>query len=503
MGRSDRRIAPLLRALPVAVLPLLGAAAPCAAQGAPPELVLEPFALRGFDGVETPAHLGRLTVLADRRDPAGGTIELAFVRLASTSEHPGSPVIFLAGGPGVPGIVMGQVPVYRSLFERLRATGDVILLDQRGTGRSTPSLDCPAETSLPTDALADEERAIRALLGPLERCAARLAAEGIDPADYTTEASADDGDDLRRALGAERVSLLGFSYGTELALTVARRHPAAVDRLVLASVRPPWAVVKLPSTYDSVIASLSALAAADTAAGIEDFEGSLRRALERLADAPLEITVSHERTRAPVALRVGKVALQAILLNGLADGRAMPGQVAMVAALDRGEPELFRREVERLYNGLGRGIGMMGVAMNCSAGADAERLERAQAEAASALLGGIVNFLLVPEACRIAGVRDPGPGYRALVESSAPALFVSGSLDPNAPPAQAEEARSGFPNGIHVVVENGSHETLPADEVQTLVADFLGSADVSGRAVTLPPPRFPTAAEALTASAGP
>jgi pimeloyl-ACP methyl ester carboxylesterase len=392
---------------------------------------------------------------------------------------------------------MGQVPVYRSLFERLRATGDVILLDQRGTGRSAPSLDCPGEASLPADALADEERALRALLGPLERCAARLAAEGIDPADYTTEASADDVDELRRALGEERVNLLGFSYGTELALAVARRHPEVVDRLVLASVRPPWAVVKLPSTYDRVIASISALAAADTAAGVEDFEGSLRRALGRLSDTPIELTVTDERTRGPVGLLVGKVALQAILQSGLGDGRAMPGQVAMVAALDRGEPELFRRDVERLYNGLGRGVGMMGVAMNCSAGADAQRMERARAEAADALLGGIVNFLLVPEACRIAGVGDPGPGYRARVESPAPVLFLSGSLDPNAPPAQAEEARSGFPNGIHLVVENGSHETLPAPEVQALVADFLSGVDVAGRTIALPPPDFPTAAEAL------
>lgn len=497
MERSSRRIAPFLRVLSVAGVPLLGAGAPGAAQDVPRELVLEPFTLRGFDGTESEAELGRLTVPADRDDPAGTTIDLAFVRLASTSDRPGSPLIFLAGGPGVPGVVMGQVPVYRSLFERLRASGDVILFDQRGTGRSTPSLECPGEASLATDALLDEERALRALLGPLERCAARLAAEGIDPADYTTEASADDVDELRRALGADRVSLLGFSYGTELALAVTRRHPGAVDRLVLASVRPPWAVVKLSSTYDRVIESISALAAADAAAGIPDFEGSLQRALDRLSGAPIELTVTDERTRAPVDLRAGKVALQAILLTGLADGRAMPGQVAMVAALDRGEPELFRREVERLYNGLGRGVGMMGVAMNCSAGVDAERLERARADAAGALLGGIVNFLLVPEACRIAGVRDPGPGYRARVESPAPTLFLSGSLDPNAPPAQAQEARAGFPNGIHVVVENGSHETLPAPEVQALVADFLSGVDVAGRTIVLPPPDFPTAAEAL------
>jgi pimeloyl-ACP methyl ester carboxylesterase len=493
------------RRLPFAALAAaaLLIAAPSPAQEAAPPLVLEPFSLRGFDGTELAVDLGRLTVAADRDDPASGTIDLAFVRLLTTSERPGSPIVFLAGGPGVPGIVMGQVPVYRSLFERLRTTGDVILLDQRGTGRSTPSLDCPADSSLPADVLLDVGHALAALLPPLEACAARLAAQGVDPADYTTAASADDLEDLRRALGAERIRILGFSYGTELAMVYGRRHGGAVDRLVLASVRPPWSVVKLPSRYDVAIAALSALAARETAAGIPDFEGSLRRSLSRLEMAPLDVTVADRRTGAEVELQVGKVALQGVLQGGLADGRFMPAQVAMVAALDRGETELFRREVEKLYNGLGAGIGMMGVAMNCSAGWSPERRARANAEAETALLGDVMNLLLTPEACAIAGDPDLGPDYRAPIESEAAALFLSGSLDPNAPPAQAEEALAGFPRGIHVVVENGSHETLPAEAVQALVADFLAGAEVAGRGVTLPAPRFPTAAEALAGPPGP
>ncbi|MGH7566698.1 MAG: alpha/beta hydrolase [Gemmatimonadota bacterium] len=489
--------------LAVVIATTLLVARPSGAQEAAPQLVREPFTLSGFDGVETAAVLGRLTVPSDRGDPASGTIELAFVRLPSTADRPGSPIVFLAGGPGVPGIVMGQVPVYRSLFERLRSVGDVILLDQRGTGRSTPSLECPSDSSLPADALLDVDHARVALLGPLERCAVRLREQGVDPEAYTTAASADDVDDLRRALGAERVSLLGFSYGTELALAYAKRHAGAVDRLVLASLRPPWGVVKLPARYDAVIAALSALAARDTSAGIGDFEGSLRRSLGRLERAPMAVRVDDRRTDTPVELVVGKVALQAVLQGGLADGRAMPAQLAMVAALDRGEPELFRREVEKLYTSLGGGIGMMGVAMNCSAGWSPERREQARAEGRTALLGEVMNLMLAPEVCAIAGDPDLGPDYRAPVESDAPALFLSGSLDPNTPPAQVEEALAGFPNGLHVVVENGSHETLPADEIQALVADFLGGADVSGRAVTLPPPRFPTAAQALAVPPGP
>jgi pimeloyl-ACP methyl ester carboxylesterase len=177
----------------------------------------------------------------------------------------------------------------------------------------------------------------------------------------------------------------------------------------------------------------------------------------------------------------------------------MPGAVAMVTALDRGEGELFRREVEGLYNSLSGGIGMMGIAMNCSAGWSDERRALATEEARTALLGDTPNLMLAPAACRVAGDPDLGPGYREPVQSDRPALFLSGSLDPNAPAPQAEEALAGFPNGVHVVVENGSHETLPAEEVQALVADFLGGADVSGRAVTLPEPRFLSPAAVLEA----
>jgi pimeloyl-ACP methyl ester carboxylesterase len=475
---------------------------PVAAQQPPPELAVEPYVLRGFDGVETAAEMGRIVVPADREDPGGGQIELAFVRLASTAEAPGPPIVFLAGGPGVPGIVMGQVPPYRTLFERLRGIGDVILLDQRGSGRSAPSLDCPADSPLPPDVLLDEERALAALLPPLEACATRLRASGTEPADYTTAASADDIEDLRRALGAQRVSLLAFSYGTELALAFARRHGEGLDRLVLASVRPPWSVVKITSTYDRVIAALSRLAARDTAAGIADFEGALRRSLDRLDREPVDLTVTDRKTGAPVTLRVGKLGLQSILQGALADGRRLPGAVAMVAAFDRGEQELLRREVEGLYNSLAGGIGMMGVAMNCSAGASPERRAMAAAESRTALLGGAPNLMLASAACAIAGDPDLGPDYREPVTSGRPALFLSGSLDPNAPPEQAEEALAGFPNAVHVVVENGSHETLPADEVQDLIVDFLAGEDVVGRAVTLPVPRFLSSTAALDAARG-
>jgi hypothetical protein len=77
-----------------------------------------------------------------------------------------------------------------------------------------------------------------------------------------------------------------------------------------------------------------------------------------------------------------------------------------------------------------------------------------------------------------------------------PTLFVSGTLDPNAPSSQAEEVRRGFPNGVHLIVENAGHESLPAAEIQNVIVDFFKGQDVSRRTVSLPRPRFISVEEA-------
>jgi len=107
-----------------------------------------PYTLATFDGQSHPAELGHLQVPESRRRHSKRLIQIAFIRLKSSAPQPGAPIIFLAGGPGVPTTGMARVPVYYDLFEKLRQNADVILLDQRGTGMSSPNLnDCPTDGS--------------------------------------------------------------------------------------------------------------------------------------------------------------------------------------------------------------------------------------------------------------------------------------------------------------------------------------------------------------------
>ena len=137
----------------------------------------------------------------------------------------------------------------------------------------------------------------------------------------------------------------------------------------------------------------------------------------------------------------------------------------------------------------------MANAVDCSVGWSAERLAQAQREMPRALFSN-VNLQWTRETCRAVGVGESGSASRPRLWSTLPALFVSGTLDANTPPFQAEEVRLGFPNSTHLIVENGGHETLPSPEVQTVVVDFFKGQDVRGRTVSFERPHFLNVEEA-------
>src|SRR4029077_7039504 len=134
----------------------------------------------------------------------------------------------------------------------LRAAADVILLDQRGTGLSRPSLVCNKTWEHPRDEPLDDAAARSAIRGAARECAEQMQRQGVRLAAYNPREIADDVDALRRALGARKVSLVATSYGTRLALEVLRRHGGAVDRAVLLGVVAPDQELKLPAEADDV-----------------------------------------------------------------------------------------------------------------------------------------------------------------------------------------------------------------------------------------------------------
>ena len=182
----------------------------------------------------------RLSVPLDRSGAVPGRASLLVERLPARRGGGAKlpPLFLLAGGPGQSATDAFGAGALEILYPAL-ARRDVIVFDQRGTGRSG-LLRCRRL-----------ERANLLRAGPAAAaCASSL---GARRAMYTSRDSADDIEAIRQQLGAERIALLGISYGTKLALGYAKRYPARVERLVLDSVVP----VDGPDPYylDSLAAS--------------------------------------------------------------------------------------------------------------------------------------------------------------------------------------------------------------------------------------------------------
>ncbi|HEU4715060.1 MAG TPA: alpha/beta fold hydrolase [Pyrinomonadaceae bacterium] len=455
------------------------------------EIWFEPTKLE-VGGQTYEGERGHLVVRENRKNQNSNLIELVFVRLKSTSDKPGYPTVYLDGGPGSSATGIANVPDYMRAFHKLREVGDVILLDQRGVGRSKPNLTHLASASLPLDVFADREVALRTFRERAKAAADYFRSKGVDILAYNSIESASDVDDLRKALGAEKLNLVGFSYGTHLGLACIRYHGKNLNRVVLVGTEGPDHTDKLPSTSDESIRRLSAIVANDPELGqkMPDLTGTLKRILDRLDKEPVTVTITDQRSKKPVDVKVGKMGLQFLIMRDLGDTNDLPVFPLWFYTMDKGDYSILKRFVERRYNQFGGGISVMTLVMDISSGVSKARKKRIQDEARTALLGDIVNFP-ISEMGDVFGNPDLGDAYRSPIKTDVPTLFFSGVLDNNTQPFQADEVRKTFRNSTHIVIDNAGHESMVVDpQVQQAMVKFLRGEDVRKVKIALPALKF-------------
>jgi pimeloyl-ACP methyl ester carboxylesterase len=359
---------------------------------------------------------------------------------------------------------------------------------------SSPVLACPSTEGLPASVFESRASIVSEVRKRTAACVAHWQAKGANVAAYNTAASADDLEDLRRALGVERISVLAFSYGTHVALATVRRHPESLSRVVLAGTRGPDHSLKLPSTFEFIFRRFATSATGEAVAGrhIPGLVDVVRSQLERFDRGPITVTVTDRRDKRQVVLAIGKDAFQTVLTNAI-DNPRLP---AMLYAMALGDDSLFTSIVEGLYNGLGE-TNLMARAIDCASGASDERLARVRKETAWALLGNpSENLVRSPDFCQLFESIDLGADFRRPIWSDARTLFVSGALDAKAPVFEAEEIRLGFPNSSHLIVDNAFHETMTIPDVQRVIVEFLSGADTPSQHLSVPPPQFLTIEQA-------
>ena len=443
-----------------------------------------PFEPSGSGAVE--AEMGTLSVPLSRSRADSGRLKLSVVRFRSTAAAPGPPILYLAGGPGGSAIETARGPRF-PYFMALREAADVLVLDQRGTGLSAPlTILCRESWTLPVDRPGDREEMLAPAKSHSESCAALLARNGTRVADYNTDESADDVEDLRRALGVPRLSLWGVSYGTQLALDVIRRHPGSVHRAALVGVEGLDHTLRLPADAEAHLRTVGGLAREV----VPDLPGLLRSLLDKLAAQPVEVEVFDRLAGRKVKVRAGRFDLQLLVAQALGSLDGIRGLPADLLAMSRGDFSSLGESVYRRRKGwLGSALPY---AVNCASGVSPERWQRIQSQEKETLLGRTLDFPF-PEICDGWRVPDLGPAYRAPVRSDVPALFVGGTLDVRTPVSSMEEVAAGFPNGVKIIVEGGGHGDdllLAVPELPRRLRAFFQGAAPGPERITLPPLRF-------------
>ncbi|MES1244955.1 MAG: alpha/beta fold hydrolase [Acidobacteriota bacterium] len=456
------------------------------------ELSWKPYRFEPAGSEAVDAELGTLSVPASHGRMDGGRLKLSVLRFRSTSPTPGPPIVYLAGGPGGSAIDIARGARF-PYFLALRAAGDVLVLDQRGTGLSAPLvMICRESWTLPVDRPGDREEMLALAKAHSESCAALLARNGTRIEAYNTDESADDLEDLRKALGVPRLSVWGVSYGTQLALDLVRRHPGSVHRMVLVGVEGPDHTLRLPADVEAHLRTVGRLAGEDPVLGrsIPDLPGLLRSLLDKLAAQPVEVEVFDRYAARKVAVRAGRFDLQLMTAQALGSLEGIRGLPADLLAVSRGDFSSLGESVYRRRKGwLGSALPY---AVNCAAGVSPERMQRILAQEKETLLGRAMDFPF-PEICDGWRVPDLGPAYRAPVRSDAPVLFVGGTLDMRTPVGGMDEVAAGFPNGARLVVENAGHGDdllLAVPELPKRLLSFFQGAAPGPDRITLPPPRF-------------
>ena len=418
------------------------------------QIVLHPCLVSGLLGTFT--LCGSASVPENRDGPAGRRIALYIVVVPANGPKPGAdPVVPLDGGPGIAAATDEIADFVRGSWP----THDVVLIDQRGTGQSSP-LAC---------ALYGDGREPGPFLGsrfpvePVRTCRVTLGGRA-DLSQYTTAAAADDFDEVLGALGYRTVDLVGFSYGGRAALVFVRRHPARVRSMVLSSGATPTLTIPIPSAEAARLALEMVFTdcRADTLCNraFPQPAAELDTVLARLARSPVHVAVPATRrwrTETVAWAREGFAEAIFGLLYDVAHARKIPYWVHQAY---QGNFTAFAEETVRARQIAWR-RNDYGLTLSVVCSEDAPFIDSAAASRALAQRPlGAPLLASVQAACNEWPHAPLPPDARAPVESSVPTLILSGERDPTGATQAAVVAAEHLPNSLQMVTPYYGHSEL-------------------------------------------
>ena len=480
-----------MKTLLMAGLALIAAPALALAQSGPRPGEVEIEFTPG-NGDPVTAYQGHFEVPEYRADPNTRMIELGYVRFPATTNNPGSPIIYLSGGPGGTGTGTARGPRF-PLFMDMRQHADVYAFDQRGTGLSDNDIPVCVSSVAETvaQAVTDAEWAVSRQRAAVE-CAAFWADQGIDLRGYTTMESVHDLSDLRRHLGADRISLWGISYGSHLALAALNTIDAELDRVIIASAEGLDQTVKLPSRTAAYFQRLQDAINAQpaVAAAYPDVVGLMHRVHDRLDEAPVLLDIP-QADGSTTAFMLQRRDVQALAGGALADPTNVGLVLALYSELDRGEYVIMTALIQRFME-IRETIDFraMPLAMDRASGITEERLALFNAQLRQSPIGAFLNAPM-PQLLPVLTELDLGNNFRTQLSGETPVLLLTGTLDGRTYIEGQAEAVQGLSNVTQIMIHNAGHNLfMLSPDIQSVMHAFMQDEAVADSDIWLDAPDF-------------
>jgi pimeloyl-ACP methyl ester carboxylesterase len=454
------------------------AAAPASEPASAPVLSLSACRIEDaahFNAV--PAECGTLEVPENPAAPNGRKIALFVARVPAINRRKSpDPLFLLAGGPG-----MGATTLYAgtaAAFARIRRNRDIVLVDQRGTGKSNV-LNCEIDD----DALLRSTPA--QVQAETRRCLAKLS-EHADVAFYTTSVAVRDLDHVRAALGYDRVNLYGGSYGTRVAEHYLRRFPERTRTLILDGVVAPELALgpQIALDAENALMSIFARCARDAGCGqhFGDPAQTYRTLRDTLQSRPVSVSFTDPTTGEPAHLDFGPLHFATVLrLSTYTSEQAAVLPFMLNLAQRSGDfgplAGQFMVMLRNYGDVLAYGMHNSVVCTEDVPFYKPQDIDRAR------LARTFLGTTQVDSLLSLCNGWPRGPmdaDLHAPLKSDVPVLLLSGGNDPVTPAASAERTRAGLPHSLHIMLEDLGHGQLGAPCMDRVMAQFLERGSVEG-----------------------
>ncbi len=416
------------------------------------------------------AQCGSIPRALDPDEPQGRTIDVHVAVLPAVARNKlPDPIFFFVGGPGQSAIDLAGAA--QSMLGRFGNRRDIVLVDQRGTGRTAP-LECDKpDPWQPLAHAVDEDRAI----DRRQHCVRELQKKPHgDLRFYTTTIAMHDIEAVRAALGPARINLVGGSYGTRAALEYMRLFPRHVRSAVLDGVAPPDMGLTSSFSADNQAALDAVFDACSADVSCNQRYPKLRTQWEQLLTSlPKPITEAHPMTGRTEGFVLSRTAVLGAVRRALyapALAAALPSSID-AAAQGRHAPLLAMSGSSgnlRIFEGMhfsvlcAEDVPVVRGAEPVQRGRDfGDDYERFYAKVCEFWPRGKVsdNFKSVPQA-------------------PAPTLLLSGGADPATPARHGERVAKLLGNkATHIVVPNAGHGLMGLACVREAIYQFVERAD--------------------------